>query len=1223
MNPHFRTMRSLTDGAIRLRHCLFCVLVALLISVSSAFGVNVPSSGSSTYTTCNATVYDCGGASGDYTNSCNGYLVIYPATDGALVSITSGSYNTENSFDKIYVYDGVGTNGTQLAMWMGTGTVTATITSTTGPLTIKFTSDGSVTKSGFALNVSCTPAPTPVVMNSNPLSTCSARWTDPGGNGNYSNNQDVTQTICSNDGSRLQVDFISFSLSSGDYLSVYDGNSTNASLIATYTGNTIPNAIYSTGTCLTFHFVSNASGVNTGWVALISCLSCATISTAFGSPCAPDGANPFCTDENPYGVTYPSGTTGNANDFFGTSQVGCLGSVPRPAFYFMRIDSPGNLLIYIEQHNASGSGLDVDFACWGPFTASNQEQFMDNLCCGFYDLNISTSNGSHRPSDGNHNNNMGGYPDGNLVDCSYNSASTEWCYIPNAQMGQFYLLLITNYNGGAGTITFNTVASSSTATTDCSLLAQVVNGGPYCEGDVINLTCQNPQSGATYTWTGPNGWTSHLQNPQIPNATTSMSGNYTLVMTVGGQTSEPATTEVVVNANPVAHISTNMDTVCTGQHATLTATGGNMYSWSTGNGGSSVNVSPQTSRYYYVTATTAGNCRDVDSIFIVAAQTKTTTLRDTICPGTEYQRNGFSLTSAETATGQNRTLQEHYTTTMGCDSLVTLYLRFYPQPTTQFSETRCDTFVWNGVTYTQSGDYQQRFSSYLGCDSTVTLHLTIHNSVNSDFSATNCDNYQWNDQTYTQSGNYVQHFQTIDDCDSTVMLHLTIHNSVSTDFNALACSQYEWDDSTYMASGNYTRHYQTVHGCDSAVTMHLTINPVLTVEFSDSNCDQYVWGDSIYDSSGNYVQHFTTAAGCDSTVTLHLTIFDSKETEWNATACEHFTWNNMTYDTTGDYTQRLSTIHDCDSVVTLHLVVNNGVATSFDTIACEQFVWNNQAFSQSGAFVHHYETVQGCDSMVTMNLLIDQLSVYVSDMQSEHCGHSDGSLELSTHSYQGTLRFDWDGIPDGHDNVAENLSAGQYSVSVSDSACSLDLECHVFVAPMPESCFSFMPNASSVSFGTVLQFVNCSQNVDSWHWDFGDGSTSEQFAPEYLYPQVGTYTVQLVVTDQYGCQDTLDRMITVREELTIFIPNAFSPNGDGLNDEFKPIGTEISEEGYSLYIYNRWGEMVFSTTNLHQGWDGTFKGRKAEVGSAFTYVLRYQNFEGRPFVRGGVVYVVD
>lgn len=130
--------------------------VALFLCSATMFAqttVNVPSSGSQTITTCNATIYDPGGT-GQYGNSCNGYLVIQPATASCVVRL-QGSYNTESSFDKIYVYEGVGVNGTAVVNGVsGTGTID--VLSTVGALTLKFTSDGSVTRDGFVFNATCT-----------------------------------------------------------------------------------------------------------------------------------------------------------------------------------------------------------------------------------------------------------------------------------------------------------------------------------------------------------------------------------------------------------------------------------------------------------------------------------------------------------------------------------------------------------------------------------------------------------------------------------------------------------------------------------------------------------------------------------------------------------------------------------------------------------------------------------------------------------------------------------------------------------------------------------------------------------------------------------------------------------------------------------------------------------------------------------------------------------
>ena len=237
------------------------------------------------------------------------------------------------------------------------------------------------------------------------------------------------------------------------------------------------------------------------------------------SPCDPNGIHPFCMDQNPYGITYASGTSGDATSFLGSNSAtygyGCLGSLPAPAYYYMKISAPGDLLIHIIQQDNSNYGLDVDFACWGPFNASSQQDFITKLCNGTYQLTGELSDddwgtySSHCPSGGYHDSNdpstWGGYPSGNLVDCSYDPAEEEWCYIPNAQIGQFYLLILTNYSEETGTITFAT--SSGIAKTDCSLLAPVNNNGPLCEGDTLQLACENFQMGATYTWSGPNGMT--------------------------------------------------------------------------------------------------------------------------------------------------------------------------------------------------------------------------------------------------------------------------------------------------------------------------------------------------------------------------------------------------------------------------------------------------------------------------------------------------------------------------------------------------------------------------------------------------------------------------------------------------------------------------------------------------------------------------------------------
>lgn len=340
------------------------------------------------------------------------------------------------------------------------------------------------------------------------------------------------------------------------------------------------------------HFFISLSLLLVAVSAMAQCAQGTPQSTAAGSPCSQShAAHPFCTDENPYGITYPSGqgsTTGAS--FLGSSGYSCLGSTPRPAWYYMQIQDPGNLLLYITQ------GCDVDFVCWGPFQAASQAEFVEKLCCGLFSPLGSYSNGSHRPDNGNHNNDMGGYPSGGVVDCSYNPATTEWCYIPNAQPGEWYLLLITNFTGCNSTISFSPVESSSNATTNCNLLNAGDSNSPICEGDTLKMYCTQPVSGATYNWTAPDGtvYTTTNTTLAIPNATAALEGEWQMRMTGISQQSNVAVVYVTINALPNPSIIADSHSLCEGSSVNLSVEGasGTNYFWAVRPAGSTGNYTP-------------------------------------------------------------------------------------------------------------------------------------------------------------------------------------------------------------------------------------------------------------------------------------------------------------------------------------------------------------------------------------------------------------------------------------------------------------------------------------------------------------------------------------------------------------------------------------------------------------------------------------------------------
>ena len=184
----------------------------------------------------------------------------------------------------------------------------------------------------------------------------------------------------------------------------------------------------------------------------------------------------------------------------------------------------------------------------------------------------------------------------------------------------------------------------------------------------------------------------------------------------------------------------------------------------------------------------------------------------------------------------------------------------------------CDSYTWNGETYTKSGDYVYTTTATNGCDSIVTLHLTINQSVATEETVFACDSYDWNGATYTTSGDYTYTTATANGCDSVVTLHLTIYQSETAEETVVACDSYEWNGTTYTESGDYTYFSAADNGCDRIVTLRLTIHQSETVEETVVACDSYSWNGATYTESGDYTYITTTDNGCDRVEILHLTI---------------------------------------------------------------------------------------------------------------------------------------------------------------------------------------------------------------------------------------------------------------------------------------------------------------------------------------------------------------
>ena len=210
----------------------------------------------------------------------------------------------------------------------------------------------------------------------------------------------------------------------------------------------------------------------------------------------------------------------------------------------------------------------------------------------------------------------------------------------------------------------------------------------------------------------------------------------------------------------------------------------------------------------------------------------------------------------------------------------------------------------------------------------------------------------------------------------------------------------------------------------------------------------------------------------------------------------------------------------------------------------------------------------------------------------------------------------WDfGDPDSGDNLGIDListhtyeHSGSYDVTitaVSDQGCIADTTYtnYITVFPNPVSSFTVDPRVTTI-LNPSFNFEDASfNNINSWLWDFGDGSGSVNPDPRHLYEDTGTYVVTLHVTNIHGCSDISSREIRIDPDFTFYVPNAFSPNFDGINDTFRGEGQGFHRDSYEFNIYNRWGDNIYSTANFDNRWDGTYQGREVE---SAVYVYRIE-----------------
>ncbi len=222
--------------------------------------------------------------------------------------------------------------------------------------------------------------------------------------------------------------------------------------------------------------------------------------------------------------------------------------------------------------------------------------------------------------------------------------------------------------------------------------------------------------------------------------------------------------------------------------------------------------------------------------------------------------------------------------------------------------------------------------------------------------------------------------------------------------------------------------------------------------------------------------------------------------------------------------------------------------------------------------------------------------------QDEQCSNScNGSVTALVTGGDSPYAYAWN---NGQDSaVIHGLCAGTYTVTVTDSNSCNNTATTIVGSAVPISA-DFTADPSSGSVPLNVFFEHTGTGAVQWYWNFGDGDFSTDENPLHTYDSTGTYTVTLIVSSGPPdfCQDTATMIIDVAKPSRMTIPNVFTPNNDGHNDEFIMDAKEIKT--FSCSIYNRWGKKVFEWTDINEGWDGKTKGGAAAADGVYYFIIQ-------------------
>ncbi len=806
---------------------------------------------------------------------------------------------------------------------------------------------------------------------------------------------------------------------------------------------------------------------------------------------------------------------------------------------------------------------------------------------------------------------------------------------------------------------------SNSAAFGTPAIPTVTTTPPSCTSDGVS-TISNYNAGYTYVFT-PTGPTAGAGGTISGMATGT---SYTVEAISGGCNSSPSSsfTNGAQFPSPTGSVSGSL-TYCTGSNTTLTASGGVSYIWGDAGGtliGSTASVTV-TQGTYGVLISNASGCSDtvITTVTELVAVPATITGTLTYCQGantTLTASSGVSYVWSDLLNSTTQTItvtQGSYSVTVtdnsGCTSTASATVTETPLPTVSITGT-LNYCSGSNTTITANGATSYVWSD-AGNSTTPSISVT-QGSYTVTGTTNNC--------TASATATVTEDAAPV----SAITGSLSYCTGGNTTLTATGGSTYLWSNAASTASvtvtqGTYTVTVTAANNCTATASVVVTESSSLTINItgvlthcpggnttiSASGGTGYLWNDanssttpSITVSQGTYSVTVTDATGCTGTANANVTQTSAPAISINGTLSYcmgsnttitaaggvGYLWNDAGNSTTpginvtqGNYTVTGTDANNCTASASVIVSENAppavtitgsityciGGNTTLTATGGVGYVWTTGATTPSVTVTQGTYTVTATDALgctgVNSATVTEASSLTVSISGAlSYCPNSNTSLTAS-----GGTSYTWS---NGNAAAVVNVTQGSYSVTASDASCTGTAS--AVVTEFSTTAINLGSNITACQDSIVT--LDAGATYTSYTWN--NGETTQTISPQ----TTGAYSV--TATDANTCTVSSALNVTYQScvviDYSVYVPTAFSPNGDGVNDIFR-ARTFVGVVDFSLRVYNRWGEQVFATNDITAGWDGSYKNQQQPL-SNYAWVAEYTFANGKREKQAGNVTLV-